>query len=278
MNRTSRYVILVACAALGASAAEIQPGDTLAEVRATLGAPRGRAVQDGRQVLYYQQGEVELQGDTVTRVALRTAEEQAALEAREEKSRAERTARREQLVAEGTALRDRKLADPDFKDAPFAYQVTFWEDLARRYPGVSVVEPLTIARMQLNEQLEKNRREAEAVARAAEREEFLAAQERVTEVYPLFTGLRYPRYRHYYPPSLGPISYDFWATPLPPYSTPSGNPAGNLSGPVVNLPSFNPAQPPRIDGRRDRDDRWDDGDASRRSHRRGFDRDWRQGL
>ena len=67
---------VVAACVLSASpfamAAEVQTGDSLADVRNALGLPRGQAKVDGRQVLYYERGEVELVREVVTRVALRS--------------------------------------------------------------------------------------------------------------------------------------------------------------------------------------------------------------
>lgn len=265
---------LLALAILPLSAASgVEVGDSLAEVRGTLGVPRGEAVQEGKRVLYYDEGEVELLNGAVTRVALRTPEEQAVFAARAEQARAEREERRARLIEEGTALRDRKLADANLKEAPLAYQVSFWEDLARRYPDVSMSEPLTIARMRLAEVQAKERKEAEAVAlqlaERQEREERMAAMERATTVYPLFTGTRYSRFRPYYAPGLGPITYTFFSSPLPPYTTPSGNPAGNLTGPVVNLPTFNPVQPLRVETPQAEERDW---------RHRGFDRRGNDGL
>jgi hypothetical protein len=250
-----RLALILVLAALPAVADEIRPGDSLADVKSALGPPRGQVNVDGRSVLYYERGEVELTNDSVTRIALRTPEEHAALAAREERQRAVREARRAQLVAEGIALRNQKLADPDFKSAPLAYQVSFWESFAAAYPGVSVLEPLTIARLKYGEQLAAKQAKEQELARAAAREERLAELDRDQRVYPLYTSSPYyRRYRHGYDPvSFGDISYNFFPSPLPPYTTPSGSPAGVLRSPVYNPPATNPALPDRDD---DRNDRW----------------------
>lgn len=246
---------LALAAALPAVADEVRPGDSLADVKSALGAPRGQVDVDGRQVLYYERGEVELVNDRVTRVGLRSPEEHAALSAREERQRAAREARRAQLIAEGRALRDQKLADRDFKSAPLAYQVSFWESFAASYPGVSVLEPLTIARLKYGEQLAAKQAKEQELARVTAREERMAELDRDQRVYPLFTSSPYYRhYRHGYDPvSFGDISYNFFPSPLPPYTTPSGSPAGVLRSPVFNPPATNPALPDRDD---DRPERW----------------------
>lgn len=254
-------------------AAEILPGASLEEVRATLGTPRGQLHVNGRQVLFYEHGSVELRNGALIRVGLRSPEEQALLVVREEHRRAEQETRRAQMVAEGTALRDRKLADPAFLAAPVAFQVAYWEDFARRFPVVSCVEPLTIARLRLNEQLEeKRRREADAV-RIADLEERLAAAERRPAYYPVRSYSRYHGRNHYRSSGLGPFTYTFFDTPLPPYSTPSGspystpsgNPAGSLTGLPINPPTGYPALPGWSEPDRPCRDRWShDGHAGGR--------------
>ena len=233
-------------------AAEVAPGVSLDEALATLGAPRGRLQVGSRNLMYYERGEIEVQAGRVTRVDLRTPEEHAALLARAEQQRGERETRRREWLAAGEAERDRKLADENFRAAPLAYQVSYWQNFARRYPDVSIAEPLTIARLKYNEQLaEKERKDREARRREELEEQQLAEHRDRGEFYPLFTSMPYyRRYRPYYSPGFGDITYDFWDKPLPPYSTPSGNPAGDLRGPVVDFPRTNPAHGDR--GRRDR--------------------------
>lgn len=218
----------VLCLALALStasfAAEVAPGDTLAEAVAALGAPRGRLQVAGRHLVYFERGEIELRDGRVTRVDLLTPEEQAARLAREEQQRSMRETRRNELIAAGTAERDAKLADENFRSAPLAYQVTYWQNFAARYPGVAISEPFTIARLKLAEQLEEKAREARQREELAQRQ-FAAERER-TEFYPLYTGSYYRCSRPYYSPSFGEISYDFWDKPLPVYTSPRGDPPG----------------------------------------------------
>jgi hypothetical protein len=222
------------------TAAEVAPGDSLWDVRAVLGAPRGELKVGERHFLYYERGAVELQSGVLVRSGLRTPEEQAALVAREQRAREEKETSRAGLIAEGIALRDRKLADATFLAAPLSYQVSFWEDFAQRYPEVSCGEPLMIARMRLREQLDEKRQREEAADRQAEREERYAAERRT--IYPLYTSSYYRwRHHHHRPFGLGPISYTFFDKPLPAYTTPSGNPAGRMSGNVVAPLTGNPA-------------------------------------
>jgi len=238
-----------------ALAAEVQTGDSLADVHTALGTPRGQVKVDGRQVLYFERGEVELQDNAVTRVALRSPQEQMELDARAERHRSERETRLNQLLAEGTAVRDRKLADENFKNAPLVYQVSYWENFSRAYPGVSVIEPLTIARLRLNEQLDAKRAKEEEAALIAQREEQLAQLD--GEYYPFYSSYGYGRgYYHggYNPPNLMPMRYHFQNTSAAPYETPHGSPYETPHGAPYATPTaidfnyyYRPAPTPRND-------------------------------
>lgn len=251
-------------------ATEVAIGATLAEVRAALGRPSGQLKAGGRHLVYFDRGSVELVNDRVANVALRTPVEQAALDAREERVRGEAEARRAEIVAAGTALRDGKLADAAFQGAPVAYQVAFWEDFSRRYPGVNCTEPLAIARLKLNEQVEEKARKAEEARRLADLEARIAAAEQEREV----TRVRsYPRYGHRGRPAefaFWPVKYTFFDAPRSPYSSPTRS--------VVTPFKGDPAQPerrvydrngrdpePGDDGCARRD--WGDGERGR-GHRR----------
>ena len=93
MKAPALWFTLVLAGGTGLAAAEVRPGASLEEVRGTLGLPRGQVQVAGRQVLYYERGEVELQNGAVTRVALRSEEEHASLTARQERQLNERAER-----------------------------------------------------------------------------------------------------------------------------------------------------------------------------------------
>lgn len=222
------------------SAAPLERGDSLREVHQALGQPRGQVHRGEQHVLYYERGEVELREGAVVRVAMLSPEEYSARLTLEQRRSEERENRRQQRIEEGESLRDRKLADTSFAKAPLAYQVAYWEDFARRYPGVSVAEPLAIARLSLQEKIAEQNKRDEADARLAELELRLLEAERAPRYYAI-GGFGYPRRHEHHPFTLGPFDYTFFSAPLPPYSTPSGNPAGELRGPLVTTPSGNPA-------------------------------------
>lgn len=240
---------LLALLASSLAARDVAPGASLDEVRATLGQPNGQMRLGARHVLYYERGAVELSDGRVTRVDLRTPEEQAAIAAREERLEAELASRRSQVFAEGTALRDRKLADAGFLASPVAYQVAFWEDFARRYPGVTCAEPLTIARLKFSEQLEEKARKEDDARRLRELEARVAAAEREPVYYRVASYPRYrDRYDHHQEFALWPVSYTYFDAPKPVYESPGLPVVGSLTG--------NPALPERQDytGRSDRDE------------------------
>jgi hypothetical protein len=263
-----RVVCLVCSLASALVADDVRPGASLGEVQAVLGTPNGEALLNDRQFLYYERGTVELRDGRVTKVALRTAEGQAAVIAREERMRAERESQRAHLLAEGNALRERKLTDAMFQAAPAAHQVAFWEDFAQRYPGVSVAEPLSIARMRLNEQLDEKRRRSEELNRLNELEERLAAAEREPVYYRVRSyPVHYGRYHHHKEFGLGPITYTFYDAPLPAYTTPT-TPLIDVTPSYPVLPRLNPSSRSHPDHGKDR---W----RNNRDDRSGFQRDWR---
>jgi hypothetical protein len=199
-------------AVVAVRAAEVRPGNTLGEVRASLGIPRGEANLGDRQLLYYDRGEVELRAGSVTRVALLSDREFAAREAR----RAAESERVRARNAEGEALKARRLADADFRSAPPEYQLAYWENFIRRYPGVSCADQLALIRARLAEKIEEgNLRQAETAARIA------------PAVMTYDYGYSYYFHRRYYTGGLGPFSYHFEEKPI-----------SRIAGPVVP-PVFN---------------------------------------
>ncbi|HET7535067.1 MAG TPA: hypothetical protein VFJ90_01335, partial [Candidatus Didemnitutus sp.] len=158
-----RWSFALPVMALGA--ALVQPGDKLEEVYASVGKPKGRAAQGEREMLYYDRGEIELRDGVVTRVAFLSDDEFSEREAR----RVEAEERQRVANAEGAEIKAQRLTDASFQKASPAVQLAYWQDFARRYPGVSCVDEISLARAQLKEQ-----RQAELIKEEKER---LAAEE-----------------------------------------------------------------------------------------------------
>jgi hypothetical protein len=149
-------------------------GDNSEAVRSSLGTPRGRTQVGAREIFYYDRGEVELNSGTVTRVALRSADEQLALDAKREadaeRYRAEQEMHFARMTASGEALKARKLRDPVFQATPAAYQVAFWQDFSRQYTEVPCAEQLQVAQARLSESQAQTQRLADLEARVADAE------------------------------------------------------------------------------------------------------------
>ncbi len=190
-------------------AGEVKLGDSLESVRSTLGTPRGQSHLSGRDVLYFDRGEIELSAGLVTRVALRSEKDQAVFEnkqvANADRVRQEQETKHAQAITEGTAVKARMLADPAFQATPLSYQVAFWKNFSRKYSTVSCAEELSIAQARLNEQIEVAQKQAAQAQRIAE----LEAQARADAAR---DSLRYAYNRSYensgYFPSFIPSSYD----------------------------------------------------------------------
>lgn len=142
-------------------AGEVSLGDNRETVQNSLGAPRGRAQVGDRELLRFDRGEVELMSGVVTRVALRSEQDQTAFEARQE-------ANASRLTVEGEALKASKLTDSNFLSASPRYQLEFWLDFARRYPNVPAMDQVALARNKLYEQTRIERAQANDTQRIEE--------------------------------------------------------------------------------------------------------------
>jgi hypothetical protein len=186
-------LILVIVLPLTMNAHDVAIGDSAVQVREMMGAPRGQVHVGGRDLLYFDRGEVELNHGQVSRVGLRSPDEQNAFESKQAAAAARTDEARNRLMEEGRVLMASKLSDPVFLATPYSYQVSFWENFAHRYPDVSPAEQLLVVRSRLAEQVAK----AEADrAQAAQAQRVADLAERAAQagnyVYPF-----YPVYRDY---------------------------------------------------------------------------------
>ena len=210
------------------SASEVAIGAGRAEVLAILGEPRGEATAGPREILYYERGSVQLNHGIVTKVGIISEEQHARRLAETERLKAESEMRQARLTSEGEAQKARKLADQGFNSAPLSYQVAFWEDFARKYPGVPCAEQLALARLRLADDLERRQIEEGRAGRLAELEARLAAaearaHEAETWVRPFggyYSSYGRPRYSTSF--GLWPVEYHFGdaTTMVPPARSP----------------------------------------------------------
>jgi hypothetical protein len=160
-------------------AGEVKLGDNSEVVRSALGSPRGRTQVGAREIFYYDRGEVELNSGTVTRVALRSVDEQLALDTKREadaqRFREEQETHFARMTADGEALKARKLHDPVFLATPAAYQAAFWQDFSRHYTEVPCAEQLQVAHARLAETQAQTQQLADLEARVADAEAQLAS-------------------------------------------------------------------------------------------------------
>ncbi|HEY4248103.1 MAG TPA: hypothetical protein VGM64_14730 [Lacunisphaera sp.] len=187
-------LILMIVLPLTMSARDVAIGDSSVQVREAMGAPRGQVHVGGRDLLYFDRGEVELNNGRVSRVGLRSLEEQNTFESKQAEASARTDEARSRLMEEGRVLMASKLSDPIFQATPYSYQISFWENFSHRYPDVSPAEQLLVVRSRLAEQVAKaeaDRAQAEQVQRVADLAE-RAARARYDYVYPF-----YPVYRDY---------------------------------------------------------------------------------
>ncbi|HKB89579.1 MAG TPA: hypothetical protein VKC60_03560, partial [Opitutaceae bacterium] len=132
-----RRLFLASGILLGAAmiqARDIALGDNFDQVRAALGPPAGKMEISNTVILYYDRGQIVLTDGKVVSFQLSTPEQAAALQQR-----------RTELKAEGEKIKAQKMADQDFHSAPYAYQVSFWEDFHARYPDVDIADVYWLA-------------------------------------------------------------------------------------------------------------------------------------
>jgi len=146
----------------GLLADEVKIGDSTEGVLSTMGTPRGRLRIADRERFCFDRGEIEVRNGTVTRVALRTLEAQAAYEAKSAADARRVQEEQARLAAAGEALKASKRTDAVFLATSPSYQVAFWDNFSRQYPGVPCNDELSVARARLAE------REDNALAQANE--------------------------------------------------------------------------------------------------------------
>lgn len=128
----------------------VNRGDTIAEVVAKLGRPRGSIERKNTVTYTYDRGMVNFIDGRVVHSFLVTPEEaqQRRLdqERAAEASRKQAELQRQRLLAEGQAELSKHNSDTTFDKHPAPERLAYWEDFQRRYPYTDVSANLAAAR------------------------------------------------------------------------------------------------------------------------------------
>jgi hypothetical protein len=173
--KTIAFLLLLAAPVL-AHAADIHPGESLADVQAALGIPNGHVQIDNKLTLLYDRGQIEFVDGKVVSMDLLSPKEFDAKQARENASAAQIAQLRTQRIAEGQDLKAQKLTDPAFTSTPPAYQLSYWQNFRLLYPEVPCDSEYQFALARQQDQIAKQEHESE-LALARQREELVRQQE-----------------------------------------------------------------------------------------------------
>jgi hypothetical protein len=139
--------LLLFAAPLLAHATDIHPGDSFADVQATLGTPSGQAQLDQTITVFYDCGRVQVQfvDGKVINSNLLSPESFVVPTAQSKVDDVQTEQLRAQHIAEGEALKAKTIADHDFTSASAGTQLIFWADFRTRYPEVSSDDEYNLA-------------------------------------------------------------------------------------------------------------------------------------
>lgn len=168
-HSTAMTVLFGIAAGTGQVGAEIEVGDTEAQVRQELGEPAGTVAMNGQVAYSFDRGHVVLRdGRVVSHSIVSEAEAQQLREAEEQ--------RRQQRMEEGSALRDRMKEDASFANASARERLAFWEVFRTKYPEVDVSFERSVAARQVLAQEQEASRELQGRLIEAEKMAELADQ------------------------------------------------------------------------------------------------------
>jgi hypothetical protein len=162
------FLLLALAVAQGlcARGAEVEIGDSEADVIDALDRPMGRFKSGNRDILLYDRGTIEMEDGVVVTVSIVSHEEARRLEAaRQQKAEDLRFAReveRARLIQEGEAEKMRITADPSYRGMSAKDMVRYWDNFKAKYPEVSIdMATYQTAKKQLSEQQAQQRIAAE---------------------------------------------------------------------------------------------------------------------
>lgn len=144
------WILCAGSVPAGQGESEISKGDTVDQVLAALGDPKG-VFQKGDFMTYvYDRGVVDILDERVVFVDLlseaEARERVAALRAAQARQAAQGAERKMRNVEEGTRARARQLANDSFKKKSASERLAYWLAFQRKYPGVDVSRQINAAR------------------------------------------------------------------------------------------------------------------------------------
>lgn len=127
--------------------ADIRAGDSVEDVVAKLGEPKGM-IEQGRKLTYnYDLGMIDFENGRVIRVNLMTPEESERVKLERarawEESQHQAAAEQRRLVAAGQAELQARLSDAQFAQRPPDERLAYWQEFTKKYPYTDV-NPLIV--------------------------------------------------------------------------------------------------------------------------------------
>jgi hypothetical protein len=145
------FIVMAAPSATGeeSSAPTVNTGDTIADVVAKLGRPRGMIARKNRVSYSYDRGMINFVDGRVVNAFLVTPEEAqqrlANQQRTDEANRLQADLQRQRLLAEGRAELQKQADDPAFAKRSAADRLAYWEAFQRRYPSTDVSNNIAAA-------------------------------------------------------------------------------------------------------------------------------------
>jgi len=133
----------------------VDKGDSVDDVIAELGRPRGTASTQHGATFFYERGLVTFSEGKVTHTSVVSEKEAKKIAARQEKEMTLRRAAEhkasKQRVIDGAAERKKTLANKEFTQSSPQKRLKYWKDFQGKYPEISVDKELTAARNEVRE-------------------------------------------------------------------------------------------------------------------------------
>jgi outer membrane protein assembly factor BamE (lipoprotein component of BamABCDE complex) len=133
----------------------VDKGDSVDDVIAELGRPRGTASGQHGATFFYERGLVSFSEGKVTHTSVVSKKEAKEIAAKREqemtlKSATELKASKQRII-DGSTERKKTLANKEFMQSSAKKRLTYWKDFQKKYPEVAVDKELTAARNEVRE-------------------------------------------------------------------------------------------------------------------------------